>query len=212
MIRTIPLFPLQMVAFPGEVVNLHIFEPRYRTLFHDLQQDSVTFGIVPVVDNKLAVVGTEMRLLEVAKRYADGKLDVRVKGLAPFNVKGYNHTMQDKPYPGGEVSQRVLDEISDINLNVDITYRLQILYKEMQITNVPIASPKEFKVYQNVHKMGLSIDQEIELLQLSKEVHRQQYVVTHLEQFIASTRQMKELHRKAQLNGHFQDLIPPDIL
>ena len=209
--RYIPLFPLQLVAFPGEVVNLHIFEPRYRVLFKDIQQGGITFGIVPVADSKLAGVGTEMQLIEVAKLYDDGKLDVRVKGLAPFTLKSYNPVMMDKPYPGGEVHQKVWDEISDINLNIDITYRLQILYQEMQISNVSIASPREFKVFQNVHKMGLSIDQEIELLQLSKEMHRQQYVLSHLDQFLASTRQMRELHKKAQLNGHFQNLIPPDI-
>ncbi|RZK88875.1 MAG: peptidase, partial [Hymenobacter sp.] len=33
--RLLPLFPLNLVAFPGEKLNLHIFEPRYRELVRD---------------------------------------------------------------------------------------------------------------------------------------------------------------------------------
>jgi ATP-dependent Lon protease len=49
--RLLPLFPLNLVVFPHEKLNLHIFEPRYRQLVRDCLEQNLTFGIPPFLDN-----------------------------------------------------------------------------------------------------------------------------------------------------------------
>ncbi|OYX15751.1 MAG: peptidase, partial [Algoriphagus sp. 32-45-6] len=41
----LPFFPLKLVAFPDEELNLHIFEPRYRELLADMESEEKTMGI-----------------------------------------------------------------------------------------------------------------------------------------------------------------------
>ena len=45
MARMLPLFPLQIVVFPGEDLNLHIFEPRYKELIGECKDKGIHFGI-----------------------------------------------------------------------------------------------------------------------------------------------------------------------
>jgi len=66
MIATLPMFPLELVAFPGEELPLHIFEQRYQQLIEDCEEERVTFGI-PTYINKRLEYGTEMELLKVVK-------------------------------------------------------------------------------------------------------------------------------------------------
>ena len=63
----LPFFPLEMVAFPGERLNLHIFEPRYRQLIHHVREEGATFCIPAVIDRQVQVVATEMKLLEIVR-------------------------------------------------------------------------------------------------------------------------------------------------
>lgn len=69
--QKLPLFPLKLVAFPGEQLNLHIFEPRYKQLIKDIETSKGTFGIAVYLD-KLMPFGTEVELEEVSKVYDDG--------------------------------------------------------------------------------------------------------------------------------------------
>ena len=58
--RVLPLFPLQLVVFPNEKVNLHIFEPRYKKLIRRCDENSENFGIIPYIKGKIIDVGTEL--------------------------------------------------------------------------------------------------------------------------------------------------------
>ena len=58
MTNFIPIFPLGIVVYPGEELNLHIFEPRYKQLITDVNQSKKPFGIPAVIDNKVNEMGT----------------------------------------------------------------------------------------------------------------------------------------------------------
>jgi Lon protease-like protein len=55
--RIIPIFPLPLVLFPGMVIPLKLFEPRYRQLFFDINQSDKQFGILYVSDPDTSEVG-----------------------------------------------------------------------------------------------------------------------------------------------------------
>jgi uncharacterized protein len=75
----IPIFPLALVVFPGEELNLHIFEPRYKQLIADCHQSKKPFGIPAVIQNQVAEMGTLAEIVEIVKTYDNGELDIRTK-------------------------------------------------------------------------------------------------------------------------------------
>ena len=84
--RELALFPLQIVVFPGEAVNLHIFEPRYRELIKDCQEDGITFGIPTFQNGKVLDFGTEVELLSIEKRYPGGEMDIKTRARGIFQI------------------------------------------------------------------------------------------------------------------------------
>jgi ATP-dependent Lon protease len=82
----IPLFPLDVVLLPGADLPLHIFEPRYRRMVRDCLDHRSEFGMLLALSDGIAGTGCTAEILEVAKRYQDGRLDILTVGRAPFRV------------------------------------------------------------------------------------------------------------------------------
>ena len=80
------LFPLDLVVLPGEVVPLHLFEPRYRQLYADCVLEDRPFVIVRAGPTGTADVGCRTRFENLIRRFADGRLNVTVVGEAPVEV------------------------------------------------------------------------------------------------------------------------------
>lgn len=95
-----PLFPLGMVALPGEVVPLHIFEPRYRTMISDCLEQEREFGIVWASDDDVRAVGCAVAITEVLETQPDGRMNILTQGTRPFRVVEERH---DLPYPAATV-------------------------------------------------------------------------------------------------------------
>src|SRR5947209_5343882 len=81
-----PLFPLQIVALPGELIPLHIFEERYKTMINDVLESDGEFGIVWLSDDGLRHVGCAARIEQVLERMDDGRMNILVRGTRPFRV------------------------------------------------------------------------------------------------------------------------------
>src|SRR2546421_9613576 len=98
--RDFPLFPLGMVALPSEVVPLHIFEERYKTMIGDCLDDESEFGIVWLSDDGLRPIGCACEITEVLERMEDGRMNILTRGTRPFRVLERQDAL---PYPAGEV-------------------------------------------------------------------------------------------------------------
>ncbi len=97
------MFPLSIFPLPGELVPLHIFEPRYKQLLQEAETKDIGFGIYfnhPLNENKF---GSWVKLESVIKRYPGGESDIIVKCLDLFTMSSLSKTFRDKLYPGGEV-------------------------------------------------------------------------------------------------------------
>lgn len=202
------LFPLQLVAFPGENLNLHIFEPRYRQLIQECAETGMRFGIPAYLDKRLQDFGTLMELVSVEKTYADGKMDIRTKGIQVFRIDEFFEKAPDKRYAGGKVQYLEDNAAGDIILSDKIIKNLEELYLVMNIKkDIPAIS--EFNTFAMGHHVGFTIEQEYEMLQIRSEVGRQEFMLQHLEKLIPTVRQMEALRKRVQMNGHFKDLKPP---
>lgn len=81
-----PLFPLGIVALPGELVPLHIFEERYKTMMNECLEEEKEFGIVWLSDDGLRDIGCACLIERVLERMEDGRINLISRGTRPFRV------------------------------------------------------------------------------------------------------------------------------
>jgi Lon protease-like protein len=119
MTRTMPIFPLGLVAFPGMTVPLHVFEDRYRAMVRHLltieEPRERLFGIVAIREG-YEVGGHEARSmyrtgcvvrLSTVSEYDDGRFDVAGVGVGRMRVVG---TDTEGPFVRAEVELLPDDE------------------------------------------------------------------------------------------------------
>src|SRR4051812_12568495 len=95
-----PLFPLGIVLLPGEVVPLHIFEERYKTMIGECRKSEGEFGIVWLADDGLREIGCTARITQVLDEFEDGRANILVAGGRPFRLL---RRIDDMAYPAGEI-------------------------------------------------------------------------------------------------------------
>ena len=93
----IPLFPLNVVLFPGEQLPLHIFEPRYRRMVRECLETKSPFGMLLALPNGIVRVGCSAEIVDVIKRYEDGRMDILTVGREPFRVLELFHRRPAAP-------------------------------------------------------------------------------------------------------------------
>jgi Lon protease-like protein len=81
-----PLFPLGLVALPGELIPLHIFEERYKTMMSECLENAREFGIVWLSDDGLRDIGCACAIDRVLERMEDGRMNLLARGTRPFRV------------------------------------------------------------------------------------------------------------------------------
>jgi len=208
----LPLFPLGIVTYPTVGLNLHIFEERYRHLIADAKNTGINFGIVPVLENgQLQEVGTEMRLIGIEKEYSDGRLDIKTVGVRRFRVNSYHQQYNGKLYDSAYVEYLETTYEADPELYEVIINQIQMLFDIFDIDKKLPDVDDSLTTYNLVPHAALNIDQEIQFIAIDKELERQLFIVEHLNEFIPKAQEMEEMRVKVQLNGHFRNLIPPDL-
>ena len=207
----LPLFPLRLVAYPGEELNLHIFEPRYKQLIVECEVKGTTFGIPVYLDDKVQSIGTEIQLVSIDKHYPKGEVDVRTRGTGLFKIKEFFDQVENRLYTGAEVERLVFDTEGDYLKNEKILVFLAELYGILQIRKPLPEHTPEFHTYQVAHIVGFSLQQEYELLCIPNEQGRQDYMLQHMERLLPMAREMEELRKKVQMNGHFRNILPPEV-
>ncbi len=115
---TIPMFPLALLPLPGELVPLHIFEPRYKQLLQDAEADDISFGIFFNHTINTEKIGSLMKLESVIKRYPTGEADIIAKCHDVFTMDKLYRNFKSKMYPGGDVScwKTDLNEMGGVRL------------------------------------------------------------------------------------------------
>jgi Lon protease-like protein len=84
--REFPLFPLGLVALPGELIPLHIFEDRYKTMMGECLESESEFGIVWMSDDGLREIGCACAIERVLDEMDDGRMNLLTRGTRPFRV------------------------------------------------------------------------------------------------------------------------------
>src|ERR1700730_8356565 len=85
-LERIPLFPLNVVLLPGAALPLHIFEPRYRQMIRQCLENKTEFGLLLSLPKGIVRVGCSAEIIDVVKRYNDGRYDIITVGRSPFRI------------------------------------------------------------------------------------------------------------------------------
>lgn len=206
MTNFIPIFPLGIVVFPGEKLNLHIFEPRYKQLITDCFAEGKAFGMPTVLKTGLGEYGTLLMVKEIVEIYEDGKMDIRTEGSSIFRILEMVKTLPDKLYSGAIVNYPDNNDRLHASLQKSVVSALHELHTILQLKK-DFKKPDELLTsYDMAHHAGLSVEEEYEFLQLFREDQRLEFLKRHLMKVLPVVNEMESLKEKIKLNGHFKNL------
>ncbi|HEY1871772.1 MAG TPA: LON peptidase substrate-binding domain-containing protein [Chitinophagaceae bacterium] len=205
MTNFIPIFPLEIVVYPGENLNLHIFEERYKQLISECFKEKKSFGIPPVLKNKISETGTLVKVTEIVKQYDDGRMDITAKGVSLYRVLEVIDSIPAKLYSGAIVKHLTNDDSISKHMQ-KIVDGARELYRLLHVNKAFDKPDNELNSYDIAHHAGLSLQEEYELLCLLREDQRIEYLRRHLKRIIPMAAGIESLKKKIQLNGHFKEL------
>jgi hypothetical protein len=170
---TIPMFPLSILPLPGELVPLHIFEPRYRQLLQEAEASDMSFGIFfnHVINSEK--IGSWVRLESVIKRYPSGESDIIVKCNDIFTMDTLYRTFKSKLYPGGDVN------FWNVDLNELASLKLEELFLEYLTKRDITRQQSIFSTYAMAQELNLELNDRYTFL-LSDELKREAFLLQRI--------------------------------
>jgi Lon protease-like protein len=204
LMRSFPLFPLGIVALPGESVPLHIFEDRYLQMIEEClaaEPGSVEreFGIVWLSDDELKTVGCACEVEQVIEKSEDGPMDILVRGTRPFRLV---ERQDDLPYPAG-----VIEPLSELAEDVDAeaAAAARELYADLveQATDRQLEEDElsEMDAYRMAGTIEFGTDAKQELLELRSENARMRLLTLLLGAAIERLELVERAQMRARSNG-----------
>jgi Lon protease-like protein len=204
----LPLFPLEIVLLPEEPLPLHIFEERYKQMIgecleaKDAGAGQQEFGVVLGKGKEICRVGCTARIINVTRKYADGRLDIFTVGNRRFEILFSN---SDKPYLRGGVEY--FDDESDSPGDAEAEQAIELFRLAMQRIHKSTEMPIHFsRPYRRLSfRMGASLPLDLEFKQqlLSRRIEseRLQEVTQVMERLIARMDLLQKAQAKAGGNG-----------
>jgi Lon protease-like protein len=204
LIRDFPLFPLGIVALPSELVPLHIFEERYKTMIGRCLEEGSEFGIVWMAEDGLRPIGCACEIAEVVERLEDGRINLIARGTRPFRIE---QRQEELPYPAGVVEfLEDRSEETDPDAAEDAHKAYAELVDEATDRTPDMAEIGAMSAYEMAATVEFGLDAKQGLLDLRSEAARLR-LVTRL--FRAALKRLDFVNRaqaRARSNGrvHFE--------
>jgi Lon protease-like protein len=196
----IPLFPLDVVLFPGTPLPLHIFEPRYKEMIGECLAQNRTFGVIRAGEEGLAEVGCTAEIVTVVKEYPDGRLDLVTEGRKRFEVVRIN---QERSFLRAEVV--MIDDEPGTPRQEDTARALQLHSELLAIAgaqqDISAADPSLLSFYL-AGSLPLDLDFKQKLISLRSEPERLSLLINYLETIIPNLHRAARAREKAGGNGH----------
>jgi Lon protease-like protein len=196
----LPLFPLDVVLFPGTALPLHIFEPRYKEMIGECRAQHRVFGVVRALDQGLAEVGCTAEIVTVVKEYPDGRLDLVAEGRKRFELLRIN---QERSFLQAEVL--MIDDEPGTSPQEEIARAIELHSELAAIAGTKQDLSPADRSLLSFHLAGslpLDLDFKQKLLSLRSEPQRLTLFISYLETIIPNIRRTATAREKAGGNGH----------
>jgi Lon protease-like protein len=199
-VSLLPLFPLDLVLFPGASLPLHVFEPRYREMISECLDQKKSFGVVRTKEEGVAEIGCTAEIIAVTQKYSDGRMDIVTEGRDRFEVMQVN---QERSFLQAEVLY--LQDDPDQASAEEIAQAIKLQGEIIELAGATSATPSTLESAQlsfsMVGPMPLDLDFKQSLLVLKSEAARMQAVVSYFEAILPNLRRTVRVRQKAGGNG-----------
>ncbi len=197
----LPLFPLDLVLFPGTPLPLHIFEPRYREMIAECLDRKLSFGVVRSKEEGVAEIGCTAEIITVTNKYPDGSMDIVTEGRERFEVMQVN---QERSFLQAEVLY--LRDDPEKATAEEIAHAVELQNEILKLAGADSSAPSEIQHSQLsftlVGPLPLDLDFKQTLLAMKSEAERMQAVISYLEAILPNLRRTVMVRQKAGGNGH----------
>ena len=156
----IPMFPLAIFPLPGELVPLHIFEPRYKQLIEEVEKTDISFGIYFNHVMNEGRLGSLVKLESVLKRYPAGESDIIVRCIDLFNMNTLYRNYKDRTYPGGDVNYWKVDQTVLASENLIEPFKDYL--RLMNISKMPVNTT----LFNIANELNLDVQDKIKFVML----------------------------------------------
>jgi Lon protease-like protein len=198
----LPIFPLDLVLFPGQPLPLHIFEPRYREMIGQCLAQKSPFGVVRAKDNSIADVGCSAEIIALTKRYDDGRMDIETAGRRRFELVQIN---QELNFLQAEVvyqeDENGSSSPADVQHALDLHLQIVRLIGPNQDYKPPEAQDPQLS-YELAGSIPIDLDFKQTLLATRSETDRLAMLVEFYEQVLPKLQRAARVRDKAGGNGH----------
>ncbi|HLK52074.1 MAG TPA: LON peptidase substrate-binding domain-containing protein [Candidatus Angelobacter sp.] len=195
----IPLFPLELVLFPGAPLPLHIFEPRYKEMITECLLKDQPFGMVRVKDSSLAAIGCSASILNVLKKYEDGRLDIAAEGMRRFEITQVN---QERSFLQAEVAYFEDEPSLPGKSAVDAVVQLHEQLFAVLGQPVSVERDDELLSFQLANELPVDLDFKQALLEMKSESERIEILSEYYKATIPKVEKTLLARQRASGNGH----------
>ena len=207
----LPLFPLEIVLLPEEPLPLHIFEQRYKEMIGECLEAKAAscgqdeFGIVLARENEMRTVGCSARIVNVTRKYEDGRLDILTVGKRRFEILTTDETL---PYLRGGVEFFEDDAGADTAGDPDAEHAINLFRDAMRrlhkSTDMPIHLPRPYRYlsFRIAAPLPLDLDFKQRLLSIRNEADRLHEVTRAIEHLMAQFDWVQKAQLRAGGNGN----------
>jgi len=202
-VMKIPLFPLDVVLFPGAALPLHIFEGRYKEMVSCCMERKEPFGVVRAKSEGLAVIGCTAVIVTVLERYTDGRLDILCEGGERFEIEVLDNS---RAYLQAEI-----DTFQDDGLEATRDEREQCVALHFEVIELAGGNQDPASLQMDLdHPISLKLawllpvdlDFKQQLLGCRSDASRTQKLLAFYNAVLPKLRRGAQTSRVAERNGH----------
>jgi Lon protease-like protein len=195
----LPLFPLEIVVFPGAPLPLHIFEPRYKEMIGECLSQNRAFGMVRAKENAISAIGCSASIIEVVKKYEDGRLDIAAEGVQRFEIIQVN---QERSFLQAEVAF-FDDEPSTISKDAaDTVIQLHEQLFAVMGQSVEVERDAAYLSFRLAQDLPVDLDFKQTLLEMKSEAERVELLTEYYQATIPKIENSLRVRQRASGNGH----------
>jgi Lon protease-like protein len=195
------LFLLDTVLLPGAPLPLHVFEPRYKEMIGECLERKRPFGVLRAKDGEVAEIGCTAEILNVVKKYEDGRMDIITQGRLRFEVMQVHPEraflqaevfyLRDDP---GSATPEEVSRATELHGEI-----MKLAGSEPE--SVSDVNQQELS-FHLAGSLPLDLDFKQTLLGMKSEPERLRAVISFFENILPNVRRTLHVRRKAGGNGH----------